>query len=120
MRKRLRKKRHLGEYRQLGFSLQCKFGSVLSPEAFDQFTDAFLAEAVERHGLIFGGGGSPSSGWHGLLCRNHRYASTDETDRTAVSTWLAARPEVDAFLVSVPWDVWHGMDPLEEPAVPVP
>ena len=52
MKKRLRKKRHLGEYRQYGFSIACDFRRDLSTAEFDQFVDSFVADAIEgiRHG----------------------------------------------------------------------
>jgi uncharacterized protein YggL (DUF469 family) len=78
--------------------------------------DAFLSELIEPSGLLFGGGGSPGSGWIGVIQRNHRFASTNEEHQTAVSSWLRARPEVLSESVSPNWDIWHGKDPLDQEA----
>ena len=61
MRRRLRKKKHVGEFRQMGFSVECRLRPGLSPQEFDQFTDEFIQHAVEAHGLLFGGGGSAAN-----------------------------------------------------------
>jgi uncharacterized protein len=108
MRKRLRKKKHLGEFRQLGFEVTCQLQPNLSSESFDRFIDEFLAEAIEAHGLSFGGGGSPESDWSGVVARTHRYASTTEEHRQLVQIWLRHRPEIRAFELSEPVDLWHG------------
>ena len=59
MKKRLRRKKHVGEFRQTGFSVECRLRPGLSPGEFDQFMDDFIDHCVEAHGLLFGGGGSP-------------------------------------------------------------
>lgn len=113
MNKRLRKKKHFGEFRQLGFSAGCQFRSGLSSVAFDQFTDEFIAHAVEANRLVFGGGGSPDRGWNGIVCRDHSHDSTTDGDRAAVHHWLEQSPEVESFQLSDFWDVWHGADPFD-------
>lgn len=113
MRKRLRKKRHLGEFRQFGFSVKCKLRDGISSDDFDRFADAFVVEAIERQGLVFGGGGSPTSGWGGIVCRDHRYESTTEVHREAVAAWLKQRVDATSFSISHAWDIWHGIDPFD-------
>ena len=113
MRRRLRKKKHVGEFRQMGFSVECRLRPGLSPQEFDQFTDEFIQHAVEAHGLLFGGGGSPEHGWDGTLSRDDRYDSTTEADKAAVEDWLQGHPEVLSYRLSGFWDLWHGPDPFE-------
>lgn len=116
MRRRLRKKKHLGEFHQYGFSLVCLLREGLSSEEFDSFVDTFIADAIEARGLIFGGGGSPAARWSGVVCRDHRYDSTTEEDCTFIREWLNRQAVVASFTISKPWDVWHGSDPLEAPS----
>ena len=53
MKRRLREKRRVGEFRELGIDLRVH----LSVETdVDSFLDEFIEEAVERNGLQFGGG----------------------------------------------------------------
>ena len=114
MKKRLRKQHHLGEFRQFGFSLESKFGRVLSPAEFDAFVVQFITDAIEANGLLFGGGGSPTRGWSGVVQRDHRYDSTTDDHRKVLSDWLKARPEIEQARVSATWDIWHGTDPFGE------
>ncbi len=114
MKKRLRKKKHLGEFRQYGFSLDCRLRPGTSGSVFGQFIDDFISQSIEAHGSVFGGGGSPGRGWSGFICRGHRYDSTTEADKTAVENWLRGRSEVEFFRLSDFIDAWHGPDTFDE------
>jgi len=57
VRQRLRKKRHRGEFQEVGFESRFCLSSVLGEAAFDSLIDAFLEQAIEGHGFMFGGGG---------------------------------------------------------------
>jgi uncharacterized protein YggL (DUF469 family) len=103
----------VGEFRQMGFSMECRFRPGLSPGEFDQFTDDFIEHCVKAHGLLFGGGGSLERGWDGVVSRDHRYDSTTETDKAVVESWLQGRSEVVSCRLSGFWDVWHGPDPFD-------
>jgi uncharacterized protein YggL (DUF469 family) len=107
MKKRLRKKKHLGEFRQFGFSISCHFQPNTPPEQFDRFVDEFITEAIEAGGLEFGGGGDPNKGWEGIACRAHRYDSTTEKDREHVKNWLGKQKILTAIEISKPLDLWH-------------
>jgi uncharacterized protein YggL (DUF469 family) len=113
MNKRLRKKKHVGEFRQMGFSAECRLRSGLSIADFNRFTDEFIAQAIESQQLVFGGGGSANRGWSGVVCRDASHDSTTDGDKAAVHHWLEQRPEVESFRLSDFWDVWHGSDPFD-------
>ena len=113
MNKRLRKKKHRGEYRQFGFAVVCQFRDQLSHEDFDRFLDDFISQ-IENLSLATGGGGSPELGLNFVVQREHRFASTDEADRVAVLNWLQAHPEVVDPRVSDFFDLWYGKDPFDE------
>ncbi len=55
LKRRLRKKYHLGEFQELGFELFTALKPDLSEEDFDKFLDDFIEE-IERNKLTFGGG----------------------------------------------------------------
>ncbi|RRJ96004.1 DUF469 family protein [Opitutaceae bacterium TAV4] len=118
MKKRLRKKKHLGEFRQFGFELTCRFQTDVPVERFDRFVDEFIADAIEADGLTFGGGGDLKRGWSGVVSRDHRYASITEEDREHVHGWLLGQEIVAAVELSEPCDLWHGSGPLEKSALP--
>lgn len=113
MRKRLRKKRHLGEFRQFGFSLNCRLREGISILEFNQFADDFITDAIEARNLNFGGGGSPSHGWSGVVCREHSSDSPRDEDRIALQNWLDRQGVVESVSVSEFWDVWHGHNPFD-------
>lgn len=102
MRKRLRKKKRLGEFREYGFGV--KF-SIPDDSDWNPIFWAFVEEAIERNGLLFGG--SPHGGF---VTKNARRASTTENDRIAVEAWLKSRPEVSDITVGPLRDACHGWE----------
>ena len=54
MKKRLRKKKHLGEFAEWGRQLVIKRNRK---DGFDEFIDAFIEDAIESNGCYCGGGG---------------------------------------------------------------
>lgn len=104
MKKRLRKKLHKGEYRELGFELKFDYtGDAGGQESIDQFNMPFI-EAIENIGLMVGGGG----------CRHHDYfvaryrASVLPEQRQAVIDWLGQRPDVANIVAGPLKDAWYG------------
>jgi len=106
MRKRLRKKKHLGEFQQLGFELSFRYRPA-DAETDNVLLDAFLREAIEANGLQFGGGGGPGA-WAGFAASDARYGGATDADRETVRAWLASRSEITEFAVGPLRDAWHG------------
>ncbi len=104
MRKRLRKKLHKGEFRELGFDLRFRLSPGLSEESFEAFLDTFLAEAIEAHGLSFGGGGKEEI--EGFVTLSARGSATEE-HRRILMRWLESRPEVVEYSVGSLVDAWE-------------
>ncbi|WP_345689672.1 50S ribosome-binding protein YggL [Novipirellula caenicola] len=90
MKKRLRKKRRLGEFREDCFELTFEMSPALSNDDIDSLTDTFI-DMIESNGLQFGGGGN--SLWSGIVQGPCRGAAT-ESDRRAVLDWLNQQPDV--------------------------
>ena len=100
MRKRLRKKKHVGEFQEFGAELEVMMHTGTDS---DQFVDDFLVHAVESNGLQFGGGGG------GLELRG--FVELGRRDVCAanlakVTAWLAAEPRVESFTIGRPVDAW--------------
>ena len=124
MRKRLRKKRHLSEFRELGFELTFR---ILGSEDVEQETDRlfeFLEEAIEANDMYFGGVGKDGR-WSGVVHSTNRSgAPMTEEDREPVISWLRARDDFEFLEASNLFDVWYGELPSESaepepnPAVP--
>jgi uncharacterized protein YggL (DUF469 family) len=103
MRRRLRKKRHLGEFREWGLTIAIQ---RTHPDGFDDFLDDFIAQAIAAHGFAFRGGG------HG-----DRLTGVIEVGRTGdpiaarlhhVRAWLGARTDVASYVVGPLVDLRHG------------
>ena len=105
MRKRLRKKWHVGEFQELGFEVRFQVADNLSHDAFDAMVDAFISQAIEAHGLVCGGGGK-NPAWNVFVTCEGRGSLTEE-HRQAIARWLAARPEVNAVRLGPLVDAWY-------------
>ena len=105
MKKRLRKKLHMGEFQELGFEVRFHVADNLSHEAFDTVVDAFISQAIEAQGLLCGGGGKNPE-WNVFVTREGRGSVTEEHCQ-AIERWLAARPEVKAVQLDPLVDAWY-------------
>jgi uncharacterized protein YggL (DUF469 family) len=117
MRKRLRKKRRLGEFRESLFGVRYSLRAGLAAEAADDFLGQFLERAIEANGLSCGGGGQGQT-WE-LYVSLARRGSPTETQRAAVGDWLREQLEVRAYALGDFFDGWHGAEeaPYASPAI---
>jgi uncharacterized protein YggL (DUF469 family) len=107
MKKRLRKKLHLGEYRELCFRVAFRTPSRFSAVQGNRLLDRFI-EMIEHNGLQFGGRGGPHE-WDGIVELCGRGSATDQ-HRETVRLWLDSQPEVSNIVVGELRDAWHGWD----------
>jgi uncharacterized protein YggL (DUF469 family) len=105
MKKRLRKKLHVREFKEMGFPVRFKVALDVDEGGLSVFMDAFLTEAVEANGLGFGGGGNHE--WEGFITMMERGSATEE-HRTKVASWLEAHPQVEEHEVGPLEDAWYG------------
>lgn len=119
MRKRLRKKRHFSEFRELGFELTFQ---ILGTTDVEQETDRlfeFLEEAIEANDMYFGGVGKDGR-WSGVVHSTNRSGTPmTEENREPVIAWLRARNDFEFLEASNLFDVWYEELPSES-AEPVP
>ena len=54
MKKRLRKKLKVKEFKQYGFDVQLTFKNELSKVDLDNYLDYFIEHLIEKNGFIFG------------------------------------------------------------------
>ena len=108
MRKRLRKKRRLAEFRESIFGVRFSLSDGLAPGTDDEFLWRFLDGAVEANGLACGGGGQGAA-WEFCVQLAGR-GSPSEAQRLAVGTWLGQQAEVRAYELGDFFDGWHGPD----------
>lgn len=115
MNKRLRKKKHLGEFRELGCHVCIRLDPTLSQEARNQLIASWVEEAIEAQGLLFGGGGARD--WEGYVTPEAR-GSVTEAHRQTIASWLSARQGIAGYTVYPLSDAWYGhghLDP-DDPA----
>jgi hypothetical protein len=104
MKKRLRKKLGLGEFRESGFEITWKFTPGIEEAGCDQFLDELLA-AVQDKELVFWGGCSLDDISDGIIIKVKRYACTDTADKEFISDWFRSRKDVMEFSVGADVDL---------------
>ncbi|MDZ7288872.1 MAG: YggL family protein [candidate division KSB1 bacterium] len=105
MRKRLRKKLHLGEFQEMGFEVRFRMSSSLDESSFNKLIDAFIEQAIEAKRLMFGGGGNESV-WSGFVTLDRRGSATEQ-HRQFVQHWLQSQPQIVEHYVGPLIDAWH-------------
>jgi uncharacterized protein len=104
MKKRLRKKLRVGEFKEMGFYVRFRLAENLSEEDLNAFLDQFLDEVIMPRDLYFGGGGHLEwQGFVGLILRG----SATEEHRNQVATWLGGHPQVLEHELSDLRDAWY-------------
>jgi len=104
--KRLRKKLHRGEFKELGFSLSFRFSSELTKEERNTLLNDFIQQAIEANGLVFGGGGAGNT-WDGFVTLDALRGSTSEVQREKVIEWLDRNPRIMEYRASPLCDAWR-------------
>ncbi len=103
MKKRLRKKKHRGEFVEWGRQLVITRNRK---DGFDQFLDAFIEEAIEGNGCCCGGGGEPTK--IDFIVELGRMSEDPDARFSRVTAWLDSRPDVESWKAGRPFDLWHG------------
>lgn len=106
--RRLRKKLHLGEFQELGFTLFLTFHTPLDETAYDPFWDAII-ERIEALGLCVGGLGGilPIVETDGFVS-SWGHGSVTPEQVSSLLDWCRSRPEVKGARASELVDAWHG------------
>jgi uncharacterized protein YggL (DUF469 family) len=100
--RRLRKKLHIDEFQELGFSVSFRFPEGTSVEDIDQLMDKFVDDVIEPEGLAFEGSGYLF--WEGLVCLQKIGHCTEE-HRQLVSRWLEEQKLTDVKVSNL-FDIW--------------
>lgn len=108
MNKRLRKKKRVGEFKELGFELRGDLCPGLAGADLDAFVDR-LIDVVEARKLAFGGGAGRDDKLDGFVTRMGRGSATED-DRAAIIAFLAGDAAVVRHEVGALRDAWYGWD----------
>ncbi|MCW2486863.1 YggL family protein [Candidatus Symbiopectobacterium sp. NZEC127] len=100
--RRLRKKLHIDEFQELGFSVSWRFAEGTSVEIIDATLDKFVDDVIDPAGLAFEGSGYLQ--WEGLICLQKTGHCTD-AHREQVAAWLKAQ-QLQDVKVSELFDIW--------------
>lgn len=100
--RRLRKKLHIDEFQELGFSVAWRFPEGTNEEQIDATVDALINEVIAPAGLAFDGSGYLH--WEGLICLQQTGKCSDE-HRELVRKWLTERQLSDVKVTEL-FDVW--------------
>ena len=103
MKKRIRKKKHVGEFQEFGFDVDANLRSHMDREALYAFSDRFIAH-IEGNNLAFGGGVGPMVA--GFVTRFDRGSATED-DRASVTAFLTSDPDVARHEVGALRDAWY-------------
>jgi uncharacterized protein YggL (DUF469 family) len=103
MKKRLRKKKHRGEYTEWGRKIVIVRNRK---DEFDGFFDAFIVEAIEANGCFCGGGGSEDN--LEVIVELGAHAQDADAKVLRIGAWLDARPDVLKWKCGDKIDLWHG------------
>lgn len=106
MKRRIRKKKRIGEFRELGFEVLADLRDGLSPNEFDAFLDRWIS-VVESRQLAFGGGGGHDGKFEGFVARAGRGTASEE-DRAMLAAFLEGDAAVNRHEVRELRDAWYG------------
>lgn len=104
MRKRLRNKLRLGEFRAFGFEVSCRLDEDMPQDEIGRILDDFIA-MIEANGLQCGGGASRGR-WGAFVERKGRGSVTEE-QRQIVARWLEMYPLFTEYTISELVDAWY-------------
>jgi len=105
LKRRLRKKFHIGDFQELGFEVSCKFKWSLNETELDRFIDEFIGK-IEENKLLTGGGGG-NTGWTGFVTSQKKHYSPTNEQREKIKYWLENRPEIAESEVGNFIDAWY-------------
>ena len=107
MKKRLRKKKRLGEFKVYGVPVAIKLAAGTD---FDSFLDAFILDAIESSGCYVIGGGRKER-FVGFIELGQECHIPEERLKR-ISDWLKGRSEVESLALGKVTDGWYG--PFDE------
>jgi len=102
MKKRLRRKKHIGEFAEFGRQLIIKRNQK---QGLDQFLDDFIEEAIEANGCFCGGGSDDKLG---VVIELGRRSQNPEEKLEKIIKWVQSRSDVETYQVGPEFDLWHG------------
>jgi uncharacterized protein YggL (DUF469 family) len=105
MKKRIRKKKRVGEFQELGFEVSASLRAGTSDVELEAFVGRLL-DFVETRELAFGGGAGFEGRLSGFVTRGARGSATDD-DRQALARFLVGDGVIAEHEIGRLEDAWH-------------
>ncbi len=106
MNKRLRRKKRVGEFKELAFETGFRFSDNLTDKEYDDFLDRFILEAVENNSLECGGGGDRRE-FTCFLCSSKKRQSANKEQQEILRQWYLSESLVLEFFINDFVDAWY-------------
>lgn len=106
MKKRLRKKLHKGEFKELGFNVDFNYDAA-DEDAACVLMDEFLAE-TERNFLCVGGWYGQDGNKASFFVVSYENRSVTPEERERLKSWLENNPKINNVVVGELRDAWYG------------
>ena len=103
MKKRLRKKKHVGEFAEWGRQLIATRNTKMDADAFQ---DAFISEAIEGSGCYCGGALSDDK--IDVIVELGKMSEDPENKFARITAWLDARSDIEDWKAGPIFDLWYG------------
>lgn len=103
MKKRLRKKKHYGEFAEYGRQLII---TRVRKDGIDDFIDSFLEDAIEANSCFYAG--CVNDVRLDFIVELGTRSDYPESKINKIKTWLKSRPDVLSWTISQEFDLWYG------------
>lgn len=102
--RRLRKKMHIEEFQEMGFSVAWRFPEGTAVETIDSEVDAFIDEVIEPNKLAFDGSGYLA--WEGLIVSKKSVNAPKSSRLPYANGWKTANSKryASANFFDIWWD----------------
>ncbi|XKM14628.1 YggL family protein [Orbaceae bacterium ac157xtp] len=102
--RRLRKKLHIEEFKELGFTVSWSFAENTDEDTLDKVIDDFITQVIDPNGLAYDGSGYLN--WKGIVC-TQKLGNCTEEHRKLVGDWLEKQGLTNVKvgqLIDIWWD----------------
>ena len=105
MKKRLRKKYRVGEFKELCFEFSFEYKGDVAAAECEQFLHALVEDCIEANGLNCEGNMTDEG--CNITARAEDATQTSDAQRLAVKAWLEAREDVELKSFGELVDAWY-------------
>lgn len=105
LKRRLRKKFHLGEFQEFGFEISVNFKKGIDEIQFNKFWHDIIGE-IENAGFLCGGSGDYNR-WQVFVTSKKKFTSPTNEEQKKIRIWFENRWEVKDCKIGELLDAWN-------------